>query len=151
MEYRPVVPTGVVPNLQDYHAAIPDLSPPRSQGSSTGGASSLGDYAPRMYTPPTPPTPHEDEKVNTLRILSYIKSLSIQIKISVYKSPRFVSVYTMLPCPAAAVKSSENNTGVEGDFDSPCAYMLQSHFSNLFRGVGFILSDISSLVSINCV
>lgn len=63
MEYRPVVPTGVVAGLQDYHAAIPDLSPPRSQGSSTGGASSIGDYAPRMYTPPTPPTPHEDEKV----------------------------------------------------------------------------------------
>lgn len=65
MEYRPVVPgTGVLPSgLQDYHAAIPDLSPPRSQGSSTGGASSIGDYAPRMYTPPTPPTPHEDEKV----------------------------------------------------------------------------------------
>lgn len=66
MEYRPVVPAGVagvVPGLQDYHAAIPDLSPPRSQGSSTGGASSIGDYAPRMYTPPTPPTPHEDEKV----------------------------------------------------------------------------------------
>ncbi|XP_015604804.1 zinc finger protein rotund isoform X2 [Cephus cinctus] len=63
MEYRPVVPTGVVPALQDYHAAIPDLSPPRSQGSSTGGASSIGDYAPRMYTPPTPPTPHEDEKI----------------------------------------------------------------------------------------
>lgn len=64
MEYRPVVPTGVVPgNIAEYHAAIPDLSPPRSQGSSTGGTSSLGDYAPRMYTPPTPPTPHEDEKV----------------------------------------------------------------------------------------
>lgn len=65
MEYRPVVPAGVMPTglHQDYHAAIPDLSPPRSQGSSTGGASSLGDYAPRMYTPPTPPTPHEDEKV----------------------------------------------------------------------------------------
>ncbi|KAK0075573.1 hypothetical protein PV326_011461, partial [Microctonus aethiopoides] len=63
MEYRPIVPTGVaVPGIQDYHAAIPDLSPPRSQGSSTGGASSIGDYAPRMYTPPTPPTPHEDEK-----------------------------------------------------------------------------------------
>ena len=64
MEYRPVIPTGVVAGLQDYHAAIPDLSPPRSQGSSTGGASSLGEYAPRMYTPPTPPTPHDDEKVN---------------------------------------------------------------------------------------
>lgn len=65
MEYRPVVPTGVIPTgLQDYHAAIPDLSPPRSQGSSTGGASSIGDYAPRMYTPPTPPTPHDDDKVN---------------------------------------------------------------------------------------
>lgn len=66
MEYRPVVPAGVMPTglHQDYHAAIPDLSPPRSQGSSTGGASSIGDYAPRMYTPPTPPTPHEDEKVN---------------------------------------------------------------------------------------
>lgn len=65
MEYRPVVPAGVMPTglHQDYHAAIPDLSPPRSQGSSTGGASSIGDYAPRMYTPPTPPTPHEDEKV----------------------------------------------------------------------------------------
>ncbi|KAH0546923.1 hypothetical protein KQX54_016060 [Cotesia glomerata] len=63
MDYRPIVPTGVVaPGLQDYHAAIPDLSPPRSQGSSTGGASSIGEYAPRMYTPPTPPTPHEDEK-----------------------------------------------------------------------------------------
>jgi len=61
MEYRPVgMPAGL---HQDYHAAIPDLSPPRSQGSSTGGASSIGDYAPRMYTPPTPPTPHEDEKV----------------------------------------------------------------------------------------
>lgn len=68
MEYRPVVPTGVMPGLhQDYHAAIPDLSPPRSQGSSTGGASSIGDYAPRMYTPPTPPTPHEDEKVKDAR------------------------------------------------------------------------------------
>lgn len=66
MEYRPVVPTGGAPaGLPDYHAAIPDLSPPRSQGSSTGGASSIGDYAPRMYTPPTPPTPQEDEKVNT--------------------------------------------------------------------------------------
>lgn len=66
MEYRPVVPAGMMPTglHQDYHAAIPDLSPPRSQGSSTGGASSIGDYAPRMYTPPTPPTPHEDEKVN---------------------------------------------------------------------------------------
>lgn len=65
MEYRPVVPAGVMPAglHQDYHAAIPDLSPPRSQGSSTGGASSIGEYAPRMYTPPTPPTPHEDEKV----------------------------------------------------------------------------------------
>nr|KAF7438398.1 hypothetical protein H0235_000789 [Vespula pensylvanica] len=62
-EYRPVVPTGVIPTgLQDYHAAIPDLSPPRSQGSSTGGASSIGDFAPRMYTPPTPPTPHDDDK-----------------------------------------------------------------------------------------
>ena len=64
MEYRPVMPTGVIPTgLQDYHATIPDLSPPRSQGSSTGGASSIGDYAPRMYTPPTPPTPHDDDKV----------------------------------------------------------------------------------------
>lgn len=66
MEYRPVVPggvPGVVPGLQDYHVSIPDLSPPRSQGSSTGGASSIGDYVPRMYTPPTPPTPHEDDKV----------------------------------------------------------------------------------------
>ncbi|KYM94866.1 hypothetical protein ALC62_14461 [Cyphomyrmex costatus] len=65
MEYRPVVPAGVMPTglHQEYHATIPDLSPPRSQGSSTGGASSIGDYAPRMYTPPTPPTPHEDEKV----------------------------------------------------------------------------------------
>jgi len=65
MEYRPVVPAGMMPTglHQEYHATIPDLSPPRSQGSSTGGASSLGDYAPRMYTPPTPPTPHEDEKV----------------------------------------------------------------------------------------
>ncbi|KAJ8686402.1 hypothetical protein QAD02_022196 [Eretmocerus hayati] len=63
MEYRPhVLPTGVVPNLQDYHAAIPELSPPRSQGSSTGGASSLGDFVPRMYTPPTPPTPHDDDQ-----------------------------------------------------------------------------------------
>ncbi|KAK1118044.1 hypothetical protein K0M31_015491, partial [Melipona bicolor] len=63
MEYRPVMPTGVIPTgLQDYHASIPDLSPPRSQGSSTGGASSIGDYAPRMYTPPTPPTPHDDDK-----------------------------------------------------------------------------------------
>lgn len=69
MEYRPVVPAGVMPGLhQDYHAAIPDLSPPRSQGSSTGGASSIGDYAPRMYTPPTPPTPHEDEKVKDASI-----------------------------------------------------------------------------------
>ncbi|KAK0166384.1 hypothetical protein PV328_004810 [Microctonus aethiopoides] len=67
MEYRPIVPTGVaVPGIQDYHAAIPDLSPPRSQGSSTGGASSIGDYAPRMYTPPTPPTPHEDEKYRSV-------------------------------------------------------------------------------------
>ncbi|TGZ44741.1 Uncharacterized protein DBV15_09154 [Temnothorax longispinosus] len=67
MEYRPVLPAGVMPTglHQDYHAAIPDLSPPRSQGSSTGGASSIGDYAPRMYTPPTPPTPHEDEKRET--------------------------------------------------------------------------------------
>lgn len=65
MEYRPVVPTGVMPVglHQDYHTALPDLSPPRSQGSSTGGASSLGDYVPRMYTPPTPPTPHDEEKV----------------------------------------------------------------------------------------
>lgn len=64
MEYRPVVPTGMMPTgLQDYHATIPDLSPPRSQGSSTGGASSIGEYAPRMYTPPTPPTPHDDDKV----------------------------------------------------------------------------------------
>lgn len=75
MEYRPVLPAGVMPTglHQDYHAAIPDLSPPRSQGSSTGGASSIGDYAPRMYTPPTPPTPHEDEKVKdegTEKILS---------------------------------------------------------------------------------
>ncbi|XP_076479684.1 uncharacterized protein LOC143303473 isoform X1 [Bombus vancouverensis nearcticus] len=63
MEYRPVMPTGVIPTgLQDYHTTIPDLSPPRSQGSSTGGASSIGDYAPRMYTPPTPPTPHDDDK-----------------------------------------------------------------------------------------
>lgn len=70
MEYRPVVPAGVMPTHglhQDYHAVIPDLSPPRSQGSSTGGASSIGDYAPRMYTPPTPPTPHEDEKVKDAR------------------------------------------------------------------------------------
>lgn len=64
MEYRPVMPTGVISTgLQDYHATIPDLSPPRSQGSSTGGASSIGDYVPRMYTPPTPPTPHDDDKV----------------------------------------------------------------------------------------
>ena len=72
MEYRPVVPTGVMPTglHQEYHATIPDLSPPRSQGSSTGGASSIGDYAPRMYTPPTPPTPHEDEKVKDARIFS---------------------------------------------------------------------------------
>ncbi|EGI61134.1 hypothetical protein G5I_10653 [Acromyrmex echinatior] len=64
MEYRPVVPAGMMPTglHQEYHATIPDLSPPRSQGSSTGGASSIGDYAPRMYTPPTPPTPHDDEK-----------------------------------------------------------------------------------------
>ncbi|OAD55679.1 hypothetical protein WN48_04332 [Eufriesea mexicana] len=58
------MPTGVISTgLQDYHATIPDLSPPRSQGSSTGGASSIGDYVPRMYTPPTPPTPHDDDKV----------------------------------------------------------------------------------------
>ncbi|KAL0101376.1 hypothetical protein PUN28_018892 [Cardiocondyla obscurior] len=62
------MPTGL---HQDYHAAIPDLSPPRSQGSSTGGASSIGDYAPRMYTPPTPPTPHEDEKVKDAKIPSH--------------------------------------------------------------------------------
>jgi hypothetical protein len=79
MEYRSLVPTGVVPGLQDYHAAVPDLSPPRSQGSSTGGASSLGDYAPRMYTPPTPPTPHEDEKVNTFQFVPDSFSLHINL------------------------------------------------------------------------
>lgn len=79
MEYRPVVPTGVMPvGLQDYHAAIPELSPPRSQGSSTGGASSIGDYAPRMYTPPTPPTPHDDEKVKD----------HISIRFKVTRAPR---------------------------------------------------------------
>ena len=58
MEYRPVVS-----GIQDYNASIPDISPPRNQSSSTGGTSSLGDYVPRMYTPPTPPTAHDDEKV----------------------------------------------------------------------------------------
>lgn len=79
MEYRPVVPTGVAAGLQDYHAAIPDLSPPRSQGSSTGGASSIGDYAPRMYTPPTPPTPHEDEKVIFFQRVYQIVLLPIHV------------------------------------------------------------------------
>ncbi|XP_076479685.1 uncharacterized protein LOC143303473 isoform X2 [Bombus vancouverensis nearcticus] len=75
MEYRPVMPTGVIPTgLQDYHTTIPDLSPPRSQGSSTGGASSIGDYAPRMYTPPTPPTPHDDDK-NHLTLIKSVKIL----------------------------------------------------------------------------
>lgn len=77
MEYRPIVPTGVAPaGMPDYHAAIPDLSPPRSQGSSTGGASSIGEYAPRMYTPPTPPTPQEDEKVNTQKKKKKISATS---------------------------------------------------------------------------
>lgn len=94
MEYRPVVPAGVMPTglHQDYHTAIPDLSPPRSQGSSTGGASSLGDYVPRMYTPPTPPTPHEDEKVKGAGIFARFANFHIHERRQDFPPP------SSLPC-----------------------------------------------------